>query len=153
MDRKLDEIDKMILDILKENSKIKTVDIARRLMIPANTIYARLRRIEKEGFIKRYTIELDYERLGKTIVAYVFVRISQKTSTGKKITQFDIAEKIKEIENVENVSIITGPYDILVRIRVSDIKELNDVVIRKLRSIDGVEKTQTTIVLQEINND
>ena len=69
---------------------------------------------------------------------------------GKKLRQEDIAKTIKKLEEVEEVNIMTGITDILIKVRVKDIDQLNTFVIDKLRNIEGIDKTQTMLVLSEI---
>ena len=69
---------------------------------------------------------------------------------GKKLRQEDIAKTIKRLEEVEEVNIMTGITDILIKVRVKDIDQLNTFVIDKLRNIEGIDKTQTMLVLSEV---
>ena len=69
---------------------------------------------------------------------------------GKKINQSDISSQIKKIDGVYQVCILTGGSDVLVKVLVKDIEELNMLVTEKLRNIPGIDKTQTSIILKEI---
>ena len=69
---------------------------------------------------------------------------------GKKLRQEDIAKTIKKLEEVEEVNIMTGITDILIKVRIKDIDQLNTFVIDKLRNIEGIDKTQTMLVLSEV---
>ena len=69
---------------------------------------------------------------------------------GKKLRQEDIAKTIKKLEEVEEVNIMTGITDILIKVRMKDIDQLNTFVIDKLRNIEGIDKTQTMLVLSEV---
>ncbi|MEM4246481.1 MAG: Lrp/AsnC family transcriptional regulator, partial [Candidatus Bathyarchaeia archaeon] len=106
--------------------------------------------LEKEGVIKKYTIEIDHKKIGKEIQAYILLTVNYSLPSGKKIHQMEVARSIRSFSEVEEVKILAGVTDILIRVRTHDIDELNNFVINKLREIDGVDKTQTMIVLNEL---
>lgn len=143
---KLDSHDYAILELLKENSKFTTSQMAKRLVIPITTVHNRIKKLEQLGIIKGYTVVLDYAKLSKGVVAYVLVSVAYRTPAGVRVAQEDIAREIRGI-GAEDVSIVAGGTDIVAKVRAKDVNELNDFVIRKLRNIDGVDKTQTMIVL------
>lgn len=142
----LDKKDLKIIEILKENSNQTTSQISKKFNIPITTVHNRIKKLEKLGVIKNYTVVLDYKKLDKGILSYILVSVMYTLPNGKKVAQEDIAREIKKI-GAEEVSIVTGGTDLIIKVRVKDVDELNDFVIKKLRSIDGVDKTQTLIVL------
>ena len=97
----------------------------------------------------KYTVELDYKKLERPIMAYIGININYNVE-GKKIRQAEVAKKIKEIEGVMEVTILTGGLDIIMKVLAKDIGNLNDIVTEKLRNIDGVDKTQTMITLVQV---
>jgi len=147
---KLDEKDMRILDVLRQNAKLTTHKISKKLAMPITTVHNRIKKLEKIGIIKRYTVELDYKKLDRSLLVYIGVTVTYTSPSGKKLHQEDIAKKIKKLPGVEEVDIMAGGVDILVKIRLKDIDELNDFVIRKLREIDGVDKTQTMVVMSSV---
>lgn len=145
----LNEKDLKILDVLKYNAKLSTQQIAKRTLIPITTVHNRIKKLEKEGIIKGYTVVLDNKRLGKNITAFILINVIYNLP-GKKVKQDDLANAIKKLEVVEEVNILAGGSDLIAKVRTKDIDELNDFVIRKLRSMNGIDKTQTMIVMQEV---
>ena len=139
-----------ILEVLQNNAKLTTHKISKKLAMPITTIHNRIKKLEKLGIIKRYTVELDYKKLDKGLFAYIGVTVTYTSPSGKKLHQEDIAKKIKKLAGVEEVNIMAGGNDILIKIRLKDIDELNDFVVRKLREIDGVDKTQTMVVMSSV---
>ncbi len=97
----------------------------------------------------KYTVELDYKKLERPIMAYIGITINYNVE-GKKIRQAEVAKKLKEIEGVMEVTILTGGLDIIMKVLAKDIGNLNDIVTEKLRNIDGVDKTQTMITLVQV---
>ncbi len=147
----MDHIDEKILEVLKENSSLSKRQIAKRINVPLTTVFHRIKRMEKEGIIKKYTIVTDPEKLGYGICAYILVTVRQNPAEIKKVSQQEIAQKIaKMFANVESVAIVTGEIDLIIKARFKSIKELDSFLTKKLRNIAGIDKTITSVVLEEI---
>ena len=146
----LDNKDLKILAILKDNSKLTTSKISKKTAIPITTIHNRIKKLEKLGIIKNYTVVLDNKKIGKELGAYILITVDYKLLNEKGLSQYQVAEKIKKYDAVEEVSMITGQSDIIAKIRVKNIEDASNFVTKELRNIDGIEKTQTMVVLTEI---
>ena len=146
----MDEKDEKILKLLIENSKLTTKQISKKTLMPITTIHNRIKKLEKEGIIKKYTVELDNKKVGKNIAAYILIMVDYKSLKEHKMSQFELTRKIKQYEFVEESSMVTGGTDIIIKVRVKNIDGLDDFVTKKLRNIDGIEKTQTMVILNEI---
>ena len=148
---KLDDKDRAIIHELMDNSKQTTGRLSKKLNIPITTIHNRIKRMEKEGLIINYTINLDYRKLGMPIFAYIGVNVDyQAAGRGKQLNQTQVAEAISKINGVQEVTIMAGGNDILVKVIASDVFALNEIVTERLRNVVGVDKTQTSIVLKAI---
>jgi Lrp/AsnC family leucine-responsive transcriptional regulator len=146
----IDDKDTRILEALTENSKMTTQQISRKLMIPVTTVHNRIKKMERLGVITGYTTRVDYRKLGRDVLAYVLVKVYYKTPDGKKVDQEDLAREIAKNPCVDEVHIMAGETDIIVKVRVSNISQLNSVIIRELRNLEGVDKTHTLVVLSSI---
>ncbi len=149
-DKIIDEKDLMILDELKVNSKLTTAQISRKLGIPITTVHNRIKRMERNKVISGYTAKLDHEKLGYNITANILISLKTETTLGKKIDQEIVAKKIKNIPNVESIELVTGPSDIIARINVKDVSELNSVITKKIWLTEGIDKTRTMIVMKRL---
>ena len=145
----MDDKDERILEVLKENSKLTTQQISKRVSIPITTVHNRMKKLEKDGVIKKYTAVLDYKKIGKPISAYVLIIVDYKLLKQIKKTQHDLSKKIKQHPSVEEASRVTGGTDIILKTRVKDVEELDEFVTSYLRNVDGVDKTQTMVILNE----
>jgi Lrp/AsnC family transcriptional regulator for asnA, asnC and gidA len=143
----MDETDKNILEILKINSKLTTSRISKKIAVPITTVHNRMKKLEKEEIIKNYTVNIDYEKIGLPLCAYILITVNYELKDGTKVKQENIAKNIRKLQEVEEVHIVTGATDIMIKARFSDISNMNKFVIDKLRSIQGVDKTQTMMVL------
>ncbi len=145
----LDEKDTAIIAALKENAKLSTQQIARKTRIPVTTVHNRIKKLEKEGVIRGYTVVLDNKKIGKPIAAFILVTVDYKLLKELRRSQYELAQQLLRNPAVESSAMITGASDIIIKIRCSSIDELNEFVTVYLRNVGGVEKTQTAIVLNE----
>lgn len=150
MEELLDEKDKKILTVLIENSNLSTQKIAKRTNIAITTVHNRIKKLKKIGVIKNYTINVDKKKLGKSLFAFILVNVDNKALKNSKISQEQLAKKIKNIDIVEEVSVIGGGSDIILRVGIEDIDQLNNFLMNKLRTFDAVDSTKTMIVLKDI---
>ncbi len=143
---KLDEIDHQILDMLIHNTRVPFTDIAKKLLISAGTVHVRVKKMEEAGIITGSSLNVNYEKLGYSFIAYVGVFL-QKTS----MTKF-VLERISEIPFVTVAHITTGKFNIFCKIRAKDTHHAKDIIFM-IDDIDGVYRTETMISLEESIND
>ncbi|MHA1978516.1 MAG: Lrp/AsnC family transcriptional regulator [Candidatus Hodarchaeales archaeon] len=148
--RKLDDKDNSILKALSDNARLNTNEIYQQTKIPQTTVYNRIKKLEIDGVIEKFTIKLNKKLIGRGLSAYIFCTISYRTSTGEKISQPKVARQIKALPEVDEVAIVTGETDLIIKVSVADVDDLNSFVVKKLRDIEGVEKTITSVVLSEV---
>ncbi len=148
-DRKVDNKDLRILEILKEGGDLTVRQVASRTLLPVTTVHHRIKRMKKLGIIKKFTIDIDYRKMGKAISAYVLVKVDSKYLKGFRRNQHDLVKDLKRFEFVEKADIVTGSIDIILLIRVKDIDELDRIIIEKLRDVQGIESTETLVILRE----
>jgi len=146
----LNEKDSKILEQLKRNSKSTTQQISNATGIPVTTVHNRIRKMEGAGIIKGYGVSLDHKKLGYDILAFIMISVSYISSDGKRISQEGLARSISEMPYVEEAHIVTGGVDIIAKVRVQNMDVLNDFVINQLRNLNGVENTETVIVLKSL---
>ena len=146
----MDKKDEKILELLKENSKLTTQQISKKTLIPITTVHSRIKKLEKEGVINKYSLKLDHKKLGKNISAYIHIVVDYKSLKENKITQHELAKKIRQHEFVEEAAMVTGGTDIIIKVRVKNVDELDYYVTKYLRNINGIEKTQTMVILNEL---
>ncbi len=146
----LDKKDEKILDVLEKNAKLSTHQISKETGIPITTVHNRIKKLEDKGVIKGYTVRLDFEKVGKTLAAYVLLTANYTLLKQKGLSQQELAERIKKNPGVEEVAMITGRNDMILKIRVEDVSKLDEFITKKLRNMEGVSRTQTLVVLHEV---
>ena len=146
----MDETNRKIIEALEQNSRLSTNEIWKITGIPQTTAYNRIKKLKEEGIIEKFTIKLNKKKIGKGLAAYILCTVSYRTTKGKKLSQIDVAKKVKAMSAVEDVSIVTGDIDLIVKVAVKDVGTLNDFIVNELRDVEGIEKTVTCVVLSEV---
>jgi len=150
MESSFDDKDMKILEVLRENSKLSTQMISKKTLIPITTVHYRIKKLRSEGVIDKYTIKINHKKLGKDVLAYAFFVPNYDVLKEENMHLEDIVEKIKKHPCVEEAAIITGFKDVLLKIRVKNIEELNNFVVGYLQKINEVSRTETLIVLKDL---
>lgn len=145
----LDKKDLDILEMLKVDSRAPTKKIAKQLSIPLTTVHNRIKKLQKEGVISRFTIEINEKKRGKAALAYILVSMDYKYLNAKNLSQIDTAQKLMKHPLVEKSSIITGSKDMLLTIRAENVDAIGNFVTSDLRAMEGVDKSETLVVLYD----
>ncbi|MBI4150361.1 Lrp/AsnC family transcriptional regulator, partial [Candidatus Woesearchaeota archaeon] len=141
----LDNVDKGILNELLENSRLSYRQIAKKLKISPATVMHRLNNLDKSGFIRGYTITMDYEKLGFDVNVLIEVRVSK----GKL---FEVEKRIASHPNVFAVYDITGAFDAVIVAKFPNRKSM-DTFVKKLQTFEFVERTETKLILNTIKEE
>ena len=151
MSVKLDEKDLAILNLIQENSKLTANQIAKKTNTPITTVFAKIKRMEEMGIIKQYRAILSAEKLNLGTTAFILAAVSYRTKDDENpITQRDVAEEIARFPEVQEVHVITGDWDLLVKLRAENVEAVGKFVVDKLRRIKGLEKTLTCMVFETV---
>jgi Lrp/AsnC family transcriptional regulator, leucine-responsive regulatory protein len=142
--RMIDATDREILKILQQNGRISNAEIARQIGMAPSAILERIRKLEARKVIQGYEARIDPEALGLHLLAFIFVRSSD--SRGECQT----AERLAEIEEVQEVHHIAGEDCFLVKVRVRDARALGRLLRERIAAAAGVVYTRTTIVLETL---
>lgn len=131
----LDITDLEILRTLSEDSSIPFVDIAEKIGVTDGTIHQRVRKLKRSGAIKRFTIELNNEIIGKGSLAYAVVIVDPG--------YLDIVSKqISKHSHIQEVHEVHTQGQLLIKIRASSDNEIRDIIVEKIRKIKGVANTE-----------
>ena len=151
MSIKLDEKDTAILALIQENSNLTAKQIAKKINAPITTIFAKTKRMEELGIIKEYRAVLASEKLGAGTTAFILASVSYRAKADDSpVSQRDVAEEIAKFPEVQEVHIITGDWDLLIKLRAESVDAIGKFVVDKLRLIRGLEKTLTCMVFETV---
>lgn len=144
----IDEKDKKILEILQENSSLSSYKISKTTLIPVTTVNNRIKKLKKLRVIKKFTVDIDKKKLGLNLAVYIFITLSRRELKEEGMKTKDLIRLIKKNPFVDTVENITGDTDVVVKMHLKDIGDLNDYVVNVLSDLRGIEKTRTAIVLE-----
>jgi len=148
---KLDEKDMAILALIQENSKLTAKQIAKKIDAPITTVFAKTKRMEELGVIKGHRAILAPEKLEASTAAFLLASVSYRAKPDDvPISQRTVAEEIGKFPEVQEVHIITGDWDLLVKLRAESVDAVGKFVVDKLRLIKGLEKTLTCMVFETV---
>ncbi|MFT4169351.1 MAG: Lrp/AsnC family transcriptional regulator [Dysgonomonas sp.] len=145
---KLDATDIKILGVLQKDSKLTTKEIAKLVNLSPTPVFERQKRLERDGYIKRYTAELDPEKLGCNLIVFCSIKLKQHT----KENGFQFMEAINQIDTITNCYNISGDYDFMLKIYVRNMKHYQDFVLNTLGEIDAIGSLHSTFVIGEVKN-
>jgi DNA-binding Lrp family transcriptional regulator len=138
----LDEIDKKIIKVLEDDARTSLRKISELVGVSLGTVSNRVKKMEKNGVIKGYSVILDPDQIGWELNVVIGLRIQK----GRLI---EIQEKIAKDSRVHGVYDVTGDFDSMVIARAKNRKDLDDLS-KNVLSIDGVERSITHLVLNTV---
>ena len=144
----MDAYDSKILRLLIKNARITGADIARKINLSLPAVTERLRKLDRSGIIDRYTIKVNREKLSLHLMAFINVWIDHTKNVSVK-------EHIISMDEVLECHHMAGDCDLLLKVLVKDTTALEELLVHKIKSIRGITRTSTTIILstykEEIN--
>lgn len=143
---KLDSIDISILQCLKENARQKASAISEKTHLSVSAVIERIRKLEKQGVIKNYTVVLDLKKLGYDIQAYVEISLEHPNYYDGFINM------VKQKDCILSCSYITGNFDFLLKV-MADSSDGLEKIHREIKTIKGVMTTKTYFVLSNIKDE
>tara|TARA_Y100001933_G_scaffold184926_1_gene183748 strand:+ start:906 stop:1373 length:468 start_codon:yes stop_codon:yes gene_type:complete len=144
----LDRTDRRILDVLQADGRITTTDLAQRVNLSPTATAERMKRLMREGYILRFSAELDPERLGLGLLVFVQVKLDRTTPD-----VFDaFAEAVKRVPQVLECHMVAGGFDYLVKARVSDMTAYRRLLADAVLDLPGVRETHTYAVMEAVKD-
>lgn len=140
-----DKLDRQILSRLMKNAKRPYTDIAHELAVSGGTIHVRMKKLEDSGVVKGYLLEVDHEKLGFDVCAFLGIYL-EKSSMYQ-----DASEQLTQISEIVAAHYTTGLYNIFAKVICRDTNHLRE-VLNKIQNISGIQRTETFISLEESIN-
>ena len=144
----IDSTDKLILALLQNDGKITYKEVASQLNLTTTPVYERIKRLEREGYIKSYKAILDRKKIGLNLLA--FCNISLKEHQAAYLVQFE--KDIKDVNEVIACYHIAGMYDYLIKISVEDMDVYQHFIANKLANIKNIARVQSSFVMTEVKS-
>lgn len=138
----LDDVDRRLIDLLRADGRLSMAELARQANVSRANAYQRVGRLRESGVIRGFTARVDAEALGLGVAALIMVDIDQHRWR-------DLRAKLLELPGIEYLALTMGEFDFVLRVRVTDVHALRDVVLERLQSMEGVRSTRTVFILEE----
>jgi Lrp/AsnC family transcriptional regulator, leucine-responsive regulatory protein len=143
----VDDLDLTLLRALAEDARQSQRALARAVGMSPPAVADRLARLERVGAIRGYRVELDWAALGYPVVVYLAV------TAGPGMDLSEIIRAIRELPEAQDMSVVTGGLDLLVRLRVRDHTHLRELLLNSIFRIPGVQRTETFLSLADAEPD
>ncbi len=143
---KIDAKDRELLVLLQEDSKWTTKEYANRLGLSTTAVYERIKRLEKNGVITRYVALVDKNKVNKAFMVLCHVKLIQHRK--EYVLQFE--REVVQLEEVSECHHISGDYDYILKVNVSDMETYREFMVTKLTAIKNIGSTQSSFVINEV---
>jgi Lrp/AsnC family leucine-responsive transcriptional regulator len=143
----VDELDLALLRALATDARQSQRALARAVEMSPPAVADRLARLERSGAIRGYRVDVDWAALGFPVVVYLAV------TAGPGMDLSEIIRAIRAMPEAQDMSVVTGGLDLLVRLRVRDHAHLRELLLTKIFQINGVQRTETFLSLADVEPD
>ncbi|MEL6123035.1 MAG: Lrp/AsnC ligand binding domain-containing protein [Bacteroidota bacterium] len=142
----LDHIDLKIIALMLQDAKTSYADIGQKLFVSGGTVHVRLKKLTELGIITGSKLKVDFSKLGFDIIAFIGIYLS------KSQLYDNVISSLQDIPEIVSAHYTTGNYSIFAQLMCKDTDHLRDVLSNKIQVIDGIQRTETFISLEESIN-
>lgn len=148
MTQNLDSTDLLILQELQQDGHLTIKELSQKVHLSVSPVYERVRRLEREGFIKGYVAVLDAEKIDCGFVAFCYLKMKQHSHENA----VQIMERVQDIPEIVECHNVSGDFDFLLKIYVKNMKQYQEFVMRILGDIPAIGSLNSSFVLGEVKN-
>ena len=145
---RLDITDRRILSFLQKDSKMTTKELSLHLDLSSTAVYERIKKMEKEGVIKGYSALVDRGIIGRGFVVFCQIKLLQHRH--EYVVKFE--REVIRFDEVLECYNVSGDYDYLLKVIVSDMKAYHDFINDKLTRMDHIGSAHSTFIIHEVKN-
>ena len=135
----MDDIDRRLLSLLRENARASTSALARALGVSRTTVQSRITRLERTGAVAGYTVKASGELEKGAIRALVMITVGPKQSGG-------VEAALRRLPEVRALHSVSGPFDMIAEAAAGSVGEM-DALIDAIGALEGVERTTSSVIL------
>ncbi len=148
MNMLMDAIDKKLLGLLQEDTKKTTKELSLVLNLSVTAVYERIKKLEREGIIRKYVALLDRAKIEKAFVVFCHVKLIQHTKEVIHTFESEVV-LLKEVSECFHVS---GDYDYILKVNVKDMDEYREFMVTKLTGLQHIGSTHSSFMIGEVKN-
>lgn len=142
----IDKLDLRIINEMMQNASISYADLGKKLLVSGGTIHVRMKKLHELGIIKGTKMQVNMEMIGYDVIAFVGIYLE------KSSLYYSVAQELKDIPEIIRLNYTTGNWSIFVEIVCKNIQQLRHILHDQLQKINGIERTETIISLEETMN-
>lgn len=142
---KIDDIDRKIIEILRENGRISYVDLGKRVNLSRVAVRDRVDQLVKLGIIEKFTAVINSEKFGKSVSAFFEVDVEPKHLV-------DVAQNLADNPNVASIYQMTGPSTLHMHVLVEDFVKLENFINEQLYSVKGITRVESHVLLRRFKS-
>ncbi len=142
----LDRIDRRILECLQKDGRISNVKLAHKVNLTPTPCIERVKRLERQGYIRGYSAVLDPEMVNAGLLVFVEINLSHTSPDAFRMFR----EEARKLPEIMECHLVSGNFDYLIKARVSDMKAYRQLLGEKILSLPGVNGSRSYVVMEEI---
>jgi Lrp/AsnC family transcriptional regulator, leucine-responsive regulatory protein len=142
----VDEMDLKILKLLQSDAKLTAKNLGDKIALSQTPVYERIKKLERNGVIKKYVALLDPDKLNKSLVVFMNITILEHRIGSRE----DVINQITSLKEVTELFHTSGQFDFVAKVRVSKVSDYRDFLVEKMTSIENIKNIESHIVLEEI---
>ncbi len=144
----MDEVDLKILRLLQTNAKITAKDLGDQISLSLTPIYERIKKLERQGFIKKYVAILDPEPLNMNVVVFLYISMQNHEKGAREL----MAQQLAFLPQIVQLHHTSGRYHFVAKVHVSHISLYWDFLSLKISAMDNIKDLIGHVVLEEIKH-
>ena len=144
----MDAIDKKLLGLLQDDTKKTTKELSMVLNLSVTAVYERIKKLEREGVIRKYVALLDAKKVEKAFVVFCHIKLVQHTKDF--ITTFE--NEVMQLDEVLECFHVSGDYDYILKVAVQDMETFREFMITKLTGLQHIGSTHSSFVIGEVKH-
>ena len=144
----MDAIDKKLLELMQIDSKKTTKELSSKLNLSVTAVYERIKKLEREGIIRKYVTILDKTKINKGFVVFCHVKLIKHSRD--LISEFE--KEVVTLTEVLECFHVSGDYDYILKVHVKDMDEFREFMVTKLTGLKHIGSTHSSFMIGEVKN-
>lgn len=145
---KLDLIDRRLLELLQHDAKQTTKVLALKLNLSKTAVYERIKKLEKQGVIQKYTALIDRRKTNMAFVVFCHIRLTKHIK--EQLLGFE--KQVIQLKEVLECYHVSGDYDYMLKVHVPDMEAYREFMTSKLTTLSHIGSTQSVFMIEEVKN-
>ena len=144
----MDAIDKKLLELMQIDSKKTTKELSSKLNLSVTAVYERIKKLEREGIIRKYVTILDKTKINKGFVVFCHVKLIKHSRD--LISEFE--KEVVTLTEVLECFHVSGDYDYILKVFVKDMDAFREFMVKKLTNLNHIGSTHSSFVINQVKN-